>query len=134
MYIHVKLQNSQEHFNQRTICKLIRDKTNQEVQSMLSSLLREGKVDSRLQNGVWPGGFCVCPSYQKRKTKIYCLHLVFQSFTAGATKAGDVIGAGVVMRKLCKQRDANLDPVSLVFPAVGVLLFKPSAQKPIFFF
>lgn len=35
MNIYVKLQNSQEHFNQRTICNLIRDNTNQEVQSTL---------------------------------------------------------------------------------------------------
>lgn len=35
MNIYVELQNSQEHFNQRTICSLIRDNTNQEVQSRL---------------------------------------------------------------------------------------------------
>lgn len=34
MYIYVKLQNSQEHFNQRTICRLIKEDANQEVQNM----------------------------------------------------------------------------------------------------
>lgn len=47
--------------------------------------------------------------------------------------AGYVIGAGVVMRKLCKRRDANLDPTSLVFPTIGISLFKPISQNPIFF-
>ena len=69
------------------------------------------------------------PQLLEEKTKICCLHLVFYSFTAGATNAGYVIGAGVVMRKLCKQRDANLDPMSLVFPTIGNLTFQANLSK-----
>lgn len=46
---------------------------------------------------------------------------------------GYVIGASVVMRKLGKQCDANLDPMSLVFPTIGISLFEPISQNPIFF-
>lgn len=39
-----------------------------------------------------------------------------------------------VRRTLCKRRDANLDPPSLVFPTVRISLFTPISQNLILFF
>jgi len=48
--------------------------------------------------------------------------------------AGYAIGADVVMRTLCKQRDAILDPTSLVFPTIRISLSSQSLRIPSFFF
>lgn len=70
----------------------------------------------------------------RENPKIYWLHLVFYSFTAGAVNAGYVRGAGGVMRKRCERRDARLDPASLVFPTVGISLLEPTSQNSMFVF
>lgn len=38
------------------------------------------------------------------------------------------------MRKRCEQRDARLDPASLVFPTVGISLLEPISQNSVGFF
>lgn len=47
--------------------------------------------------------------------------------------AGDATRAGVVTRKLWKERGANSAPTSPALPATGISLFQPIAPNPIFF-